>query len=611
MTTVNLPQTSQRRKIIIIVIIAVILIAFELVANFPQISSPLERVELTARDTAFMLRGPQPPNADIVIVAIDDFSLNYVDQRWPWSRSYLAEIVSWLNAAGAKVIAYDIILFDPSADLADDQALAAAIEEANAFVTVSQIFSAEYTTTLDIPEEIFLPGIDGFGITEIDRDDDAIVRGINAYKEFNNLVLYNWAFEIARVYLEINPPTNPSPASVTFNGQVVPLNQQRKLLINFAGGAQTYPTFSAARIPLGDYSPDIFKDKIVFIGASSETLQDIYPTPFSATYLTPGVEVIANAVATLISGEFLRIAPPWVNMLIILGMAVIAWLVLLIPRPTISNGLMVAGIALYLFTYLFLFNNYGIQISFINPTIMLFLGVVGPSLEQAVTQEIEKRRVRNMFSRFISPEMVTQLLETQDISSINKRTELTILFSDIRGFTTISEKMSPEDVVALLNPYLEIMSAIIHKHGGTVDKYEGDAIVAFFGEPIPHQDHAERAARAALEMRAALNRLNLKWQQDGTYQDTLEMGIGLNTGEVFVGLLGSEERVNYTIIGDTANLAARLQDQTKEFGFPILISGETYSQIQKNFYAEFVAKRVLKGKSEAVEIFRLMVERTA
>ena len=240
---------------------------------------------------------------------------------------------------------------------------------------------------------------------------------------------------------------------------------------------------------------------------------------------------------------------------------------------------------------------------------MLFLGVVVPSLEQAVTQEVEKRRVRNMFSRFISPEMVNQLLDTQDISSINKRTELTILFSDIRGFTTLSEKLSPEDVVSLLNPYLEIMSAIIHKHGGTVDKYEGDAIVAFFGEPIPHKDHAVRAARAALEMREALNRLNKKWQTEGTYTDTFEMGIGLNTGEVFVGLLGSEERVNYTIIGDAANLAARLQDQTKEFGFPILISGETNESIKAQFYSEFVAKLVLKGKSEAVEIFRLMVER--
>jgi adenylate cyclase len=608
MSTGNIPKVPQRRRGLLILIIAVLLIGLEIAASLPRISSPLERVELTARDTAFLLRGPVAPNEDIVIVAIDDFSLNWVDQRWPWSRSYLAEIINWLNDAGAKVIAFDITLFDPSPDPADDEAMAAAIQGANSFVTVSQIFSGQYSTTLDVPEEIFMPGIDGYGITEIERDDDAIVRGINAYKNYQDRVLFNWAFEIARVYLEVEAPSNPSPASVTFNGQLVPLNQQGKLLVNYAGGAETYPTYSAARVPLGDYSPDNFAGKIVFIGASSETLQDIYPTPFSATYLMPGAEVIANSVATLLSGEYLTIAPPWVNLLIILGMALVSWLFLLIPRPSVSNGLMAVGIAGYLIAFLVLFNR-GMQISFITPALMLFLGVVVPTLEQAVTQEVEKRRVRNMFSRFISPEMVSQLLDTQDIASINKRTELTILFSDIRGFTTLSERMSPEDVVSLLNPYLEIMSSIIHKHGGTVDKYEGDAIVAFFGEPIPHKDHAVRAARAALEMREALKRLNMKWLADGTYTEMLEMGIGLNTGEVFVGLLGSQERVNYTIIGDAANLAARLQDQTKEFGFPILISGETYEQIKNQYYAEFVAKRVLKGKSEAVEIFRLMVER--
>jgi len=609
MASSSASKSSQRRKFLILFVLAVLLIALEFSASFPFISSPVERMELTARDTAFLLRGEIAPNEDIVIVAVDDQSLVWVNQRWPWSRSYFAEIVDWLNDAGAKVIAFDVTLFDPSPDPEDDVALAQAITEANSFVTVSQIFSTQYSVTLDIPEDIFLSGIDGYGITEIERDDDARVRGINAYKEYKGEVLYNWAFEIAREFLEIAPPTNPSQASVDFNGYSIPLNQQGKLLINFAGGVQSYPTYPAAFVPLGDYSPELFKDKIVIFGASSETLQDIYPTPFSATYLTPGAEVVANAVATLISGEFFSIAPPWVNLLIIVGMAVFSWIILIIRRPTWSILIMIGGMVAYLAIYLFLFNYNRLRISFISPVMMLFRGGVIPSLEQAVTQEVEKRRVRNMFSRFISPEMVNQLLDTQDISSINKRTELTILFSDIRGFTTLSEKLSPEDVVALLNPYLEIMSAIIHKHGGTVDKYEGDAIVAFFGEPIPHQDHAIRAARAALEMREALSQLNRKWATEGTYSDTFEMGIGINTGEVFVGLLGSEERVNYTIIGDAANLAARLQDQTKEFGFPILISGVTYESIKKKFYAEFVAKRVLKGKSEAVDIFRLMVER--
>jgi len=152
-----------------------------------------------------------------------------------------------------------------------------------------------------------------------------------------------------------------------------------------------------------------------------------------------------------------------------------------------------------------------------------------------------------------------------------------------------------------------VMSEVIHKHGGTVDKYEGDAIVAFFGEPIPYQDHAVRATRASLEMRQALKELTEKWKAEGRFTESFEMGIGLNTGEVFVGLVGSEQRVNYTVIGDTANLAARLQDQTKELGYPILISGETHEKIKEEFQVEFVTSRILKGKTEPVQIYRLVI----
>ncbi len=609
MDPTKLSKASRRRKLLIIFLIAVILSIFEISANYPNVATPLERLELSARDTAFRLRGVKAPNAEIVIVALDDESLAWSNERWPWSRSTLAGIVNWLNDAGAKVIAYDIFLFDPSPNPADDQALAEAFRNANAVVTVSQIITTPYSVTLDQPEAVFLPEIDGYGITEIERDDDAIVRSVSAYKDFNGEIIYNWSFKIVQAYLGIDPPGSPSLGSVAFNGGSVPLNQRGQLLVDFAGPANTYPYYSAAFVPLGDYPADIFRDKIVFIGATSETLQDLYPTPFSAKHLTPGVEVVANTVATLLSGNYLTISPPWVTLVLLLVMAVFSWVLIQVPQPTLSNGLMFGLVAVFFIVRQAIFYRTGLQLAIVSPSLMVFLGVIIPTLEQAVTQEVEKRRVRSLFSRFISPEMVNQLLQTQDINSLNKRTELTILFSDIRGFTTISEKMSPEGVVALLNPYLKVMSAIIHKHGGTVDKYEGDAIVAFFGEPIPHKDHAARAARAALEMRQALHQLNLSWQAQGIYTDIFEMGIGLNTGEVFVGLVGSEERINYTVIGDTANLAARLQDQTKEIGFPILISGETYAHIHRQFNTEYAGSPTLKGKSEVVKMYKLLSEK--
>ena len=573
-------SSSPRRKILIILAILVVFAALELAYNFPDIATPLEKLELSARDTALRLQGTRDPNEKIVIVDIDDQSLSWVGERWPWSRSRMAGIIDWLNAAGAQVIAYDIFLFDPSANPEDDQALADAFEAANAVVTVSQVIELPYSTTLNLPEEIFLPVINGYGITEVERDDDAVVRSVIAYKQIQNQTLYNWAFEIVQAAVDATPPAYPDVNSVSFNSALVPLNQRGHMLVNFAGPRQTYPTYSAAFLMEGDYDPAIFKDKIVLIGSSSETLQDIYPTPYSTTNLMPGVEIVANMVATMLTGSYLRLSPPWLTLLILLLLAVLAVLVASIPRPTVSVPVMGAGIVLYLVISQIVFSRTGILLSIISPILVFALGVIIPTLEEAFTQEMEKRRVHNLFSRFISPEMVDQMLETRDIDSLNKRTDLTILFSDIRGFTTLSERMSPDRLVSLLNPYLDRMTTIIHRHGGTVDKYEGDAIIAFFGEPIPYKDHAVRAARAAIEMRQALKDLNQTWQQRGIFSGRFEMGIGINTGEVFVGLLGSSQRINYTVIGDAANLAARLQDKTKDYQVPILISGETQARIK-------------------------------
>ncbi|MBM4427162.1 MAG: adenylate/guanylate cyclase domain-containing protein, partial [Chloroflexi bacterium] len=200
---------------------------------------------------------------------------------------------------------------------------------------------------------------------------------------------------------------------------------------------------------------------------------------------------------------------------------------------------------------------------------------------------------------------VDQMISTQDLASLNKRADLSILFSDIRGFTTLSEKLTPEEVVALLNPYLETMSKVIYKHGGTVDKYEGDAIIAFFGEPVPYKDHAARSIRASLDMRIALAELKEQWAKEGR-SITIEMGIGINSGEVFVGLLGSEQRINYTVIGDNANLAARLQDLTKTYAWPILVSESTYEQVKDEFDAELADAVTVKGKTKPVNVYKIV-----
>ena len=591
---------------------ALLVILVEVIGLSLRVTTPLERLEFSTRDTLMRLRGVRPPHEAIVIVAVDDFSFNWTNQQWPWPRAYLAEIVNWLNDAGARVIGLDILLFEPDDDPEGDAALAAALAESRAAVAIVQTFISQDVVTLKQPLPIYRETLDGVGITSILLDEDAISRTIQAYdySAYDERYYYNWAFLVAGLYLGVEPPSAPYPTNLTFNGQTVPLNRSQ-LMINFAGPAGTYPTYSAARVPLGDYPSEAFRDKIVLIGATTVTLQDVYPTPFSVRDRTPGVEIVANAVATLLTGQYLRVPPPWVTLVIIVAMAALASLINRSPRPSVTIIVMGIGMLIYVVIYYVVFAHLGWYLPITGPELMLFLGVVLPTLEQAVSQELEKRRVRNLFIRFISPEMVDQLLATQDITSLNKRANLTILFSDIRGFTTLSEKLTPEEVVALLNPYLEAMTDVIYQHGGTVDKYEGDAIVAFFGEPVPYFDHALRAVQAAVDMRIVLENLRERWRAEGRLHYKFEIGIGLNTGEAFVGLLGSAQRINYTVIGDNVNLAARLQDLTKVYAWPIIISESTADAIKDEFDVEFVEAATVKGKSEPVKIYKVLGRKDA
>ncbi|HVN15877.1 MAG TPA: adenylate/guanylate cyclase domain-containing protein [Anaerolineales bacterium] len=597
-------------RLILLFGVAVILLIIQIVGFFPGVTTPLERVEYSTRDLMMRVRGVQPLSGDVAIVAIDDFSFNWTNYQWPWPRAYLAKIVDQVNQGGAKVVGLDVFLFEPGADAGGDEALAKSLAQSPAAVSVMQIFQSpeENSLTLHLPLPVYRSALHGIGITSFTRDDDAVVRSVRAYDTYSSDIYYHWAFDLARLFLNGKPASAPTTNNLSFNDQSVPL-QNGQLLVNFNGPAGTYPTYSAADVADGvtlQQNPNAFKNKIVLIGATTVTLQDVYPTPFSGQTLMPGVEVVANAVDTLISQRFLREPLPWIALLVTLAAAFLAMLITRIERPSRILALLGAVMIAYLVICYIAFVQAGWFLPVAAPETMIFLGVILPTMEQAVSQEIEKRRVRNLFTRFIAPEMVDQLIATQDINSLNKRTELTILFSDIRGFTTMSEKLPPDELVALLNSYLESMTAIIHKYGGTVDKYEGDAIVAFFGEPVRYADHALRAVSASVEMLAQLPGLTEKWIKEGRPIQRFDIGIGLNSGDVFVGLVGSAQRINYTVIGDNANLASRLQDLTKTYQWPILISESTYQQVKDEFETEWADSVIVKGKSEPVNVYKVL-----
>lgn len=601
-------------RLLLVLAIASLLAALQLLALWPEVTTPLERVDLATRDLFMRLRPAPPRSGQIVIVAIDDFSFNYTGYRWPWPRAYLAQIVDQLNQAGAQVIGLDVFLSEADSDPAGDAALAQAFARSRAAVAVVNLFRTEQaagelrlrTETVEAPVAAYAASFQRLGLTPTLIDEDAVLRGVLAYDRLGATTYYHWAFEIAGLYLNVPPPTALSETGLRFNGQFVPL-QNRKLLVNFASRTTAYPTYSAASVAAGDLPAATFRDKIVLIGATTASLQDLWSTPASLSDRTPGVEVVANAIDTLLTGQYLQVAPPWVNLLLTFGLACAALWILRLHEPRrilLALGLSLAGYSLLLL----LLAQQGFLLALAGPGVTLFLGVILPTLEQAVSQEMEKRRLRSLFGRFLSSEIIDQMVSTSNLAALNKRTEITILFSDIRGFTTLSEKLLPEQVVALLNPYLEAMTAIVYRHGGTVDKYEGDAIMAFFGEPVNHPDHALRAVRAAVEMHLSLAALIETWHANQILpaESHFQIGIGLNSGQAFVGLLGSEQRISYTAIGDNVNLSARIQDLTKAYKWPILISAATQAQVSAEFETEFVDSVVVKGKTEAVRLYRVL-----
>ncbi len=604
-------KTAPSLRVILLVATALSLLGLEALSALANFNLPIHALELGTRDAMMRLRGEQEPAGEVVIVAIDDLSLAWKGEQWPWPRAYLADMVNILNAAGADIVGVDIFLFDKSADPSGDEALARALSESRNAVAVMQIFRDPLqpgSVTLKLPYPALHNSLDGLGITSLEGSLDPISRSVQAFDDFGDDRYYNWAFELARLRLHTDPPTGATSTGLFFNGQRIPL-RNGDLTLNLAGPANTIQTYSAAALLEGDVlaqNPDAFRGKIVLIGATTITLHDLYPTPFSSQTPTPGVELVANTVEMILRGAYLYETPLWVNLLAIVVAALLAAALTRLDRPTFTISALILLMAIYAVAGYLTFRFANFYLPLVAPQLMLFLGVILPTIEQAVSQELEKRRIRNLFTRFIAPEMVDQLIATRDINSLNKRAFLTILFSDIRGFTTLSEKLAPEEVVAILNPYLEAMTDVIHRHGGTVDKYEGDAIIAFFGEPVSYPDHARRAVRAALDMRLALDELKAHWQREGTPRPNLEMGIGIHSGEAFVGLLGSAQRVNYTVIGDAVNLASRLQDLTKTYQWPILLSERAQRQVQEEFEAEFVDSPIVKGKTEAVNVYKVV-----
>jgi len=381
---------------------------------------------------------------------------------------------------------------------------------------------------------------------------------------------------------------------------VIPIDDQGAMLINFYGRPGTFQVRPFSDVVNGKISSRFFRNKILLVGVYAEGLQDIHQTPFGAMF---GIEMIANAVTQLLNREYIKFAPDYINILIILFFGLI--ISYIVGRKSILYSYIATFllVIIYFFGVIFIFDKYRFVLNLSAPLITGILTLFTMIAYRILTEEKEKKAIQNMFSNYVSKSVVDELIkhpEKLELGGEDK--EITVLFSDIRGFTTLSEKLQPQELVAHLNEYLSAMTDIIFKYEGTLDKYVGDEIMAFWNAPIEQPNHAEKACLTALEMMEKLHELNKNWPEDRR----LNIGIGINTGIMTVGNMGSKSRMDYTLMGDNVNLGARLEGTNKIYGTNIIISEYTYEKIKDKFYCRELDNIRVKGKHKPVKIFELV-----
>jgi adenylate cyclase len=527
------------------------------------------------------LYGGKPVMQDIVIIGIDDQSLQSVG-RWPWDRRNFSILLD--RAAQARVVGVDVAFLEPSGAAAD-AALAKTIAARPAEHPV--VLVSEYTTfTADGLGETFLapvPPIAATGVAtgyaNIPMDVDGTVRSINLD------VGEEPAFS-ARLYEAIE-------------GR--PLPRSTRYLINFPGEPYSFPYYSAGDVIAGEIPASAFDGKIVLVGATARDMHDDAIVPTSEGIPMPGVEIHASALQTMLLGDELSPAPVWLTILTILVAAMLVGIMVSRINLWLAGVGAVVLVVLYTVVAFTLFDKNIIPNIFYIPftIIITFLVVLAMDL---IIERIARAKVASAFGKYVSPQLLEQIME-RDVKLGGERKELTILFSDIRGFTSISEALSPEDLVDFLNSYFTRVTRIIMDEKGLVDKFIGDAIMAFWNAPISDAHHADHAVIAALGMK---EQLALIREEHGDKYPKLDVGIGLNTGDAVVGNVGSSERLSYTAIGDCVNLASRLEGLTKEYGVHIIISENTKRKLKQSFALRELDRVKVKGKKEPVVIFEVV-----
>jgi adenylate cyclase len=513
------------------------------------------------------LYGGKPALQDIKIITIDDKSLQEIG-RWPWSRTVWIDLLQ--STQKAKVVAFDIAFFEPTAD--DDFVAEAMRKSGNVIIAHEYDFSRK-------TDLMPAPGFNGIQTATINifTDQEGVSRSIPVMLQD----MPSMALAAAQKYVgkELSVPT-------------------QKMLVNFAGEPNSYRTYPAADVIMGRITPEEFENSIVFIGATAPDLHDDYLVPTSHNQRMPGVEIHAHATQTILTKQYLHYQDFISVAIIILVISTISGLLYGYVRIRYSAPLLLILLISYFVAAIFLFKR-GIILNLIYPSLTVLSTSLTTISYIAAHENKNKKYILSIFGRYVSKDVVDHLLKSEkaiELGGVEK--QVTALFADIRGFTAMSEKMTPHQVITFLNHYFGDMTDSIFAHNGTLDKYVGDALFALWGSPLPDKDHAYNAVKCAL---AIQERLKTQHRKD---IPPINLGIGICSGPAVVGNMGSAQRQEFTAIGDTINTASRLSGVAS--GGEIIITESTYKMIKDKVDARKLEPLKVKGKEKLLIVYEVI-----
>jgi adenylate cyclase len=648
---------STKRKVLWGSIIALL---SALVANAGLYLLVFEELELKTFDmrSKFFNDLRQLPD-DIAVILIDEQSLRQMNQvvgRWPWPRSVHADLIDFLSLGGAKAIVYDILFTEnekihgvpANVQDANDLRLAEATGAAENVYHAAQIFvdtEDEYNKGLlnhplpidfanrfsvkcikcdvdmannnicSIPFRELYSAAKGVGIIDVSPDSDGIYRRTKLFRAYQGNLFPLLSVSPLLDILNVETVRLASKSLRLTPKLSIPLHKNGSYLINTYDNFRPYSASgimaSIQKIKAGELeellvAPDEFKDKVVFIGASAVGLEDIKPNSLHTK--SPGVFLQASVYGNIAQRDFLRKANPFFRPLLVLVLSVMVVSTVLLSRSIVYQVSFPIFLTFAYITIVFWCFRNNTILDLVAPVTSIVLSWMGSFAYLSFLEGRDKRKIRKMLSQYVSPAMLSTVIDMASHEAlkaeVGAREELTIFFSDIRGFTSMSESLEAETVVGILNGYFSGIVDIIFRLEGTLDKFIGDAVMAFWGAPIKVEDHAKRAVTAAVEVTRWLASYNESLV--AMELAPLQIGVGINTGPVLLGNIASEKKLDYTIVEANVNLASRLEGLTKRYGCAILITETTYKQTEGNAHCRAVDYVKVDGKNTPIKVYEVL-----